>query len=119
MAGNALERRDLNMFQVGGRLRPGIREARVEQELDMAFQQLQQSIQRYIEQHNRKPKPYIWTAKNRDILEKVKRAWDALGARGGLPKVSRALASIERCFRRNRDQARITARTDRRNSGSG
>lgn len=60
--------------------------------------ELQQSIQCYIEQHNRKPKPYIWTAKARDILEKVKRAWSALRARGGLPKVSRALASIERCL---------------------
>src|SRR6266446_3092927 len=63
-----------------------------------SVEELQQSIQRYIEQHNRKPKPYIWTAKARDILEKVKRAWSALRARGGLTKVSRALASIERCL---------------------
>jgi hypothetical protein len=61
-------------------------------------EELQQSIQCYIEQHNRKPKPYIWTAKAKDILEKVKRAWIALRARGGLTKVSRALASIERCL---------------------
>lgn len=60
--------------------------------------ELQQSIQGYIEQHNRRPKPYIWTAKARDILEKVKRAWSALRARGSLAKVSRALASIERCL---------------------
>ncbi len=63
-----------------------------------SVEELQQSIQRYIEQHNRKPKPYIWTAKARDILEKVKRAWSALRARGGLTKVSHALASIERCL---------------------
>jgi transposase len=28
----------------------------------------------YIEEHNRQPKPIIWTAKANDILEKVKRA---------------------------------------------
>jgi transposase len=44
--------------------------------------ELQQSIQGYIEQHNRNPKPYIWTAQAKDILEKVKRAWYALKARG-------------------------------------
>ena len=55
----------------------------------------QQSIQRYIEQHNLKPKPYIWTAQARDILEKVKRAWYALKARG-FNKATRALESIER-----------------------
>jgi hypothetical protein len=27
-----------------------------------------------IEEHNRNPKPFIWTAKANDILEKVKRA---------------------------------------------
>lgn len=70
--------------------------------------ELQQSIQRYIEQHNRKPKPYIWTAKARDILEKVKRAWNALSARGGLTKVSRALASIERCLSAEPEEAVCT-----------
>jgi transposase len=58
--------------------------------------ELEQSIQTYIAEHNRKPKPYIWTAKARDILEKVKRAWFALKAQGGLHKESRALESIER-----------------------
>src|SRR6266536_5090205 len=58
--------------------------------------ELEQSIQRYIAQHNRQPKPYIWTAKARDILEKVKRAWYALKACGDLTKTSRALESIER-----------------------
>ncbi|HVJ04463.1 MAG TPA: IS630 family transposase, partial [Candidatus Saccharimonadales bacterium] len=28
----------------------------------------------YIDEHNRQPKPFIWTAKANDILEKVKRA---------------------------------------------
>ena len=58
--------------------------------------ELEQSIQNYIDEHNRQPKPYIWTAKARDILEKVKRAWYALKASGGLTKASRALESIER-----------------------
>jgi hypothetical protein len=59
--------------------------------------ELQQSVERYIEQHNLKPKPYIWTAQAKDILEKVKRAWYALKARG-FNKVTRALESIERCL---------------------
>ena len=33
-----------------------------------------QDILAYIEEHNRQPKPFIWTAKANDILEKVKRA---------------------------------------------
>jgi len=32
----------------------------------------------YIDRHNRKSKPFIWTAKATDILEKVKRARSAL-----------------------------------------
>ena len=35
---------------------------------------LQECIFAYIEEHNRQPKPFIWTAKANDILEKVKRA---------------------------------------------
>ena len=35
---------------------------------------LQECILAYIEEHNRRPKPFIWTAKATDILEKVKRA---------------------------------------------
>jgi transposase len=59
--------------------------------------ELEQSIQRYIDEHNRKPKPYLWTAKANDILEKVKRAWHVLKARG-YDKATRALDSIERCL---------------------
>src|SRR5258707_5670639 len=36
------------------------------------------TIANYIAQHNQKPKPFIWTAKAADILEKVKRARAAL-----------------------------------------
>ena len=39
----------------------------------LSVEQLQQTILAYIEQHNRQPKPFIWTAKASDILEKVKR----------------------------------------------
>jgi hypothetical protein len=35
-------------------------------------EQLQDSIFDYIQQHNRQPKPFLWTAKATDILEKVK-----------------------------------------------
>ena len=58
--------------------------------------ELQQAIRGYIDQHNRKPKPYLWTAKATDILEKVKRAWKILTARGYAPKKLAALKSIER-----------------------
>jgi transposase len=40
--------------------------------------QLETAILGAIEQHNSHPKPYIWTAKASDILEKVKRARRAL-----------------------------------------
>ena len=36
--------------------------------------ELVEAIDSYIDQHNIKPKPFIWTAKAKDILEKVKRA---------------------------------------------
>ncbi|MDA1069452.1 MAG: IS630 family transposase, partial [Verrucomicrobia bacterium] len=32
------------------------------------------TINNYIEQHNAAPKPFVWTASAKDILEKVKRA---------------------------------------------
>ena len=40
--------------------------------------ELERAIQSYITEHNRDPKPFIWTAKASDILEKVKRARAAL-----------------------------------------
>jgi transposase len=39
------------------------------------------AIEDYIAHHNRKPKPFIWTAKAKDILEKVKRAKRTLNNR--------------------------------------
>lgn len=35
--------------------------------------ELQQATREYIDEHNRNPKPYLWKAKARDILEKIKR----------------------------------------------
>jgi hypothetical protein len=39
-----------------------------------SLEALQERIFAYSEEHNRQPKPFIWTAKANDILEKVKRA---------------------------------------------
>jgi transposase len=39
-----------------------------------SVEELIAAIDDYIDQHNEKPKPFIWTAKAADILEKVKRA---------------------------------------------
>lgn len=41
---------------------------------------LQASITQYLQHRNQKPKPYRWTAKASDILEKVQRANDSLRA---------------------------------------
>jgi hypothetical protein len=39
-----------------------------------SVEELIQAVFHYIDQHNDHPKPFIWTAKAADILEKVKRA---------------------------------------------
>jgi len=44
-------------------------------------EELIMAIGEYIDQHNENPKPFIWTAKAADILEKVKRARAALNNR--------------------------------------
>ena len=44
-------------------------------------EELIMAILDYIDHHNRAPKPFIWTAKATDILEKVKRARKALDNR--------------------------------------
>ena len=41
-------------------------------------EELLESIGEYIDNHNRRPKSFIWTAKASDILEKVKRARSSL-----------------------------------------
>jgi hypothetical protein len=39
------------------------------------------AIGNYIDKHNDNPKPFVWTAKASDILERVKRARQALDNR--------------------------------------
>ena len=43
-----------------------------------SVKQLEQAIEEYLKNHNANPKPFIWTAKASDILEKVKRAKERL-----------------------------------------
>jgi hypothetical protein len=43
-----------------------------------SVRELQTAIEAYIHQHNEQPKPFVWTAKASDILEKVKRGRAAL-----------------------------------------
>ena len=46
-----------------------------------SVEELVAAVDGYIEQHNHKPKPYIWTSAASDILEKVKRAKRSLNKR--------------------------------------
>ena len=39
-----------------------------------SVEELIAAIDQYVDRHNENPKPFIWTAKAADILEKVKRA---------------------------------------------
>ena len=51
------------------------------------FQDLEQlimAIGNYIDVHNQNPKPFIWTAKASDILEKVTRAQTSLNKRSSV-----------------------------------
>jgi DDE superfamily endonuclease/Winged helix-turn helix len=43
---------------------------------------LQATINRFVEEHNRDPKPFVWTADPDRIVEKVRRAYHALVAAG-------------------------------------
>jgi transposase len=45
------------------------------------LEELVMTIESYIDRHNENPKPFIWTARAGDILEKVKRARQALNKR--------------------------------------
>src|SRR6266436_4988510 len=56
-------------------------EKRLRRGVFTSVQDLESAILAYIEEHNRRPKPFIWTAKATDILEKVKRARAALDNR--------------------------------------
>jgi transposase len=50
-----------------------ITEQRIRRGVFRSTQDLENAINEYIEGHNENPKPFIWTAKATDILEKVKR----------------------------------------------
>ena len=67
---NMIERffRDLTQ----NRLRPGV---------FRDLEELRMAIGTYIDCHNERPKPFIWTARATDILEKVKRARRTLNTR--------------------------------------
>jgi transposase len=43
---------------------------------------LQEAINRFVEEHNRHPRPFIWTADPEAIVEKVRRAYHALASMG-------------------------------------
>jgi len=43
---------------------------------------LQEAINRFVEEHNRSPRPFVWTADPDRIVEKVRRAYHALAATG-------------------------------------
>jgi transposase len=43
---------------------------------------LQEAINRFVEEHNRDPRPFVWTADPGAVVEKVRRAYHALAALG-------------------------------------
>ena len=53
-------------------------EKRLRRGVFRSVDELNSAIMDYIEVHNESPKPFIWTAKASDILEKVKRAREKL-----------------------------------------
>jgi transposase len=51
-----------------------ITDKRIRRGVFRSVQQLIEAIRAYIDEHNDNPKPFVWTAKAQDILEKVRRA---------------------------------------------
>ena len=51
-----------------------ITDKRIRRGVFQSVEQLIEAIRAYIEEHNESPKPFVWTAKAEDILEKVRRA---------------------------------------------
>ena len=41
---------------------------------------LQEAINRYVDEHNRDPRPFVWTADPDAIVEKVRRGYHALAS---------------------------------------
>jgi len=56
-------------------------ENRLRRGIFRSIEELIAAIEEYIDRHNENPKPFIWTAKATDILEKVKRARTSLNNR--------------------------------------
>jgi transposase len=55
-----------------------ITDSRIRRGTFRSVEQLIQAIMDYIRQHNRSPKPFVWTAKADEILAKVQRARNVL-----------------------------------------
>ena len=68
----------LNMIE---RFFPDLTHNRIRRGVFKDLEQLITAIGDYIDDHNKNPKPFIWTAKANDILEKVTRAQTALNKR--------------------------------------
>src|SRR5262249_10354768 len=51
-----------------------ITDKRIRRGVFRSVKQLIEAIRAYIDEHNGDPKPFVWTAKAEDILEKVRRA---------------------------------------------
>ena len=68
----------LNMIE---RFFRDLTEKRIRRGVFQDLEQLIMAIGNYIDVHNQNPKPFIWTAKANDILEKVTRAQIALNKR--------------------------------------
>jgi hypothetical protein len=51
-----------------------ITDKRIRRGVFKSVAQLIEAIRAYIEEHNENPRPFVWTAKAADILEKVRRA---------------------------------------------
>lgn len=52
----------------------GITDKRIRRGVFKSVGQLIEAIRAYIEEHNENPRPFVWTSKAEDILEKVRRA---------------------------------------------
>ena len=51
-----------------------ITDKRIRRGVFQSVEQLIEAIRAYIDEHNENPRPFVWTAKAEDILEKVRRA---------------------------------------------
>ena len=62
------------MAEHGRAILRDLTENRLRRGIFRSIEELILAIGDYIDHHNENPKPFIWTAKAADILEKVKRA---------------------------------------------